>query len=351
MAETAEAGGASELRGHRRWACPLLAIAAMAATLPLVAGYWGALHPAFDALVHFRFHLAALVALLALPLLFFRGWRQIALMALVLSAGAVGSTLTYGGGGLAVAAVSQEPSARYRLLHLNLRYDNATPKAVLSLIGRSNADVVVLTEVSDMWRAELAFIEGAYPHRIVCRARAHIGGVAILSRRPFRHPAATACLDRGSMATASISLGGNTITVAALHLGWPWPFDQHEHVNRVRPALASLGPTAILAGDFNASPWSVTTRMVEAAGGLTAPRWVGPTWLKRPLPDFLRRYAGLPIDHILTKGRVRTLSIERLEDVGSDHLPVLMSFEIEPGSEEQPIMQARTSVKQSYIPE
>ncbi len=313
----------------------------MFATLPLVAGYWGALHPVFDALAHFRLHLAALVAILALPLLFFRGWRQIGLTALILSVAAAGSTSLYGGK-LAEAVASDTPSARYRLLHLNLRYDNATPKAVLSLIGRSNADIVTLNEVSDMWRTELAFIDGAYSHRIVCRARAFIGGVAVLSRRPFRHPAAAACHDRGSMATASISLGGNTITVAALHLGWPWPFDQHEHVNRVYPVLETLGPTAILAGDFNASPWSVTARRVEAAGELTAPRLVGPTWLKRPLPDLLRRYAGLPIDHVLTKGRVRALSIERLEDVGSDHLPVLLTFEIEPGSEEQPVLQAKT---------
>jgi endonuclease/exonuclease/phosphatase (EEP) superfamily protein YafD len=59
----------------------------------------------------------------------------------------------------------------------------------------------------------------------------------------------------------------------------------------------------------------------------------GPTWIHRTLPDFLRRYAGLPIDQVFSKGGVTILSSARLEDTGSDHLPVLIEFTLPPASD------------------
>ena len=54
----------------------------------------------------------------------------------------------------------------------------------------------------------------------------------------------------------------------------------------------------------------------------------GPTWLYWRLPEFLR-FAGLPIDQVFTKGEVIVHSVNTLETVGSDHLPVLVEFSLE----------------------
>ncbi|KFB10618.1 endonuclease/exonuclease/phosphatase family protein [Nitratireductor basaltis] len=316
---------------HLRWLGIACGIAAVLATGPLVMGFWGALHPAFDALSHFRIHLAVLIALLAVPAIFIRGWRMIGLMAVALAVASVTATLNMlNPASQAQAAANGQDGARYRLLQMNLRFDNATPKSVLSLIGRSNADIVTLNEVSTKWQEELGFIKGAYPYQVICQARARVGGVAILSRRPFMHPATAACHERGSLATASVMLGDRVVNVAALHLGWPWPFGQHAQVERARPTLEKLGKTTILAGDFNAAPWSETVRRVLEAGAFSLPQAVGPTWLARPLPDALRRTVGLPIDHVLIKGGLEVHSIARQGDAGSDHLPVLVEFSLLP---------------------
>ena len=66
-------------------------------------------------------------------------------------------------------------------------------------------------------------------------------------------------------------------------------------------------------------------RRVARAGGLSPCRRLGPTWLDRSLPDFLRRFAGLPIDQVFAKGDVEIASAHALEAIGSDHLPVLVS--------------------------
>jgi endonuclease/exonuclease/phosphatase (EEP) superfamily protein YafD len=179
--------------------------------------------------------------------------------------------------------------ATYRLLHLNLRYNNPSPEKVLSLIGRTQPDIVSLTEVSDMWRERLEVIAHAYPHRIVCPPPSRIGGVAMLSRRPFAEGSEPACHERGALAVARIDLSGEAINVAALHIGWPWPFDQPAALPRVTRHLARLRGPGIVAGDFNAAPWSWTVRSIAQETGFRTVEGAGPTWLFLSAPDWLRR--------------------------------------------------------------
>ena len=318
----------------------LLGLAAAVLSLPLVLGFFGALHPLFDSLSHFRIHLAGLLTMTGALLLLFRGWRLNGAIALGLGCAAIVVTLGLPFNGLrAQASAGGEEAARYRLLQLNLRFNNPRPEAVLSLIGGVRPDVVTLEEVSTMWIEKLALTETAYPHRIVCPHRSHIGGVAILSRRPFTG-APPRCLNSGSMAVATVDFGGQAIDVAALHLGWPWPFEQKWQVSKVAPELATLGNRAILAGDFNATPWSMTVRRVAEAGGLKLTRWVGPSWLNRRLPDWMRPYIGLPIDHVMVKGGVLAEAPRRLATAGSDHLPVLVEFSLLPEEQAPSVMQA-----------
>ena len=302
-------------------------------SLPLVAGFFGRLHPAFDSFAHFRVHLAAVLALAALPLLATRSFRLHGLLGAALGCAAILTvTSTSFLPGLGPVQASSQPkdelSPVYRLMQLNLRFDNPEPGKVLSLIGRVRPDVVTLNEVSQMWRAKLALLSSAYPHRIVCTMDNRAGGVAILSLRPFAEGTEGRCLDGGTFATATVDLGGRVVEVGALHLHWPWPFDQFSQIDDVAPLLAAMSETSILAGDLNATPWSAASASVAKAGGMTPAGPTGPTWLYRMLPETLR-FAGLPIDRIFAKGEVAVRSVNRLEAVGSDHLPVLVEFSLE----------------------
>lgn len=325
----------------------LLASGAVLLTLPLVTGFWGRLHPAFDSLAHVRVHLSVLVILMALPGLFLRGWRAIGAGTILLALAAIASAVVPLGGGEARAAEDGAPTgARYRLLQLNLRYDNATPGKVLSLIGEVQPDVITVEEVAERWKPWLALTSGEYPYRIVCPAPAPIGGVAILSRRPFAHSKPARCYDRGSLAVARVRFGGRSVDVAALHLGWPWPFDQPRQIQNIGGALAALQAPAILAGDFNATPWSAAVAHVAEAGRMRILRGIGSTWLLKPLPDLLRRHAGLPIDNLLVKGPLVAETTRKLPPVGSDHLPVLLEFDLRTDATPPAILQ--TEVARNY---
>ncbi|MBB6408136.1 endonuclease/exonuclease/phosphatase family protein [Mesorhizobium sangaii] len=309
-------------------AASLAFIAMMMFSVAVVAGFFGALHPAFDSFSHFRVHLAVLMALCALPLLA-TTFRLQAAAALLFAVAAFATTMSALPQPWPVEAVAKPAGQMvYKLLQMNLRYDNPTPKKVLSLIGRTNPDVITLDEVSAMWTTELSYISSAYPYRILCPYPNGIFGVALLSRRPFAAGTEPHCERRGAMATATVDFGGIGVDVAAIHLSWPWPREQHWQIGELAESLSSLGETAIMAGDCNAVPWSAAVRRVAALGGLTVMPSAGPTWTYIKLPDFLRRFAGLPIDQVFSKGGVTIHSATRLEETGSDHLPVLVEFSL-----------------------
>jgi endonuclease/exonuclease/phosphatase (EEP) superfamily protein YafD len=304
--------------------------------VPLVFGFLGSLHHSLDLFAHFRWHLAVLLALAGLFALLSRAW-SVGVVSLVMAALALATT--QGIAGMPFSGPARIPFEKadgkqpvYRLLQLNLRYDNPTPKEVLSLIGQIRPDIVTLAEVSPMWTAELKLIEAAYPDPQICASDIRIGGGAILSSRPI---SGGRCFDRGTFATAAVNLNGRPVDVAALHLGWPWPSDQWWQIGRLAAPMAMIRGPALVGGDFNAVSWSAAVTAMAKAGGLDIVDPIGASWFYRKAPEWLRPWLGLEIDHVLVKGGIIVHSARILEDVGSDHAPVLIEFSLKPVSEEQ----------------
>lgn len=317
----------------------LVAVLALLATAAALAfGYLGRWHAAFDSFSHFRVHLAVMLVLLGVVVLAMRFWLEAGVavgVGIACLAGTVWLTPV-----TAVEATAADMAApSYRLLHLNLRYNNDTPGAVLSLIGRERPDIVTLNEVSEQWLPWIERLAGSFPHQLVCPEPSRVGGVAILSRRPLIGDGA--CHDRGSMGIADIDLGGRRLTMVALHLGWPWPYSQPWQTERLEPTLQSLtGGDVMLAADLNAVPWSRTAQRIAEAGSLQIVRGIGPTWLSLRLPGAFRPLIGLPIDNVMRRGGVIVRSVERMEAVGSDHLPLLVTFGFAPVPPAEAIEQA-----------
>lgn len=303
----------------------------------LSIGFLGRIHPAFDSVSHFRLHLTALLFVAGAILLATR-FRREGVFALVLALATVAATPGTAVNALISAGANADPAAPeapvYRLLQFNGRFDNPTPEAFLSLIGRTRPDVITMQEVSGMWQTRLAALKAAYPHQIICDARGAVGGVAIVSRRPFAEGTEPGCIDGGAFALASVDLAGQTVQVAAVHLFWPWPFEQPPQIQRLNQLLAGLAPAAILAGDFNAARWSHAVRSMAAVADMRDAGPAGPSWLRRYLPNWLRPWVGLGIDHVFVGEQLVARRLERQDFAGSDHLPILLEFSLrqpEPG--------------------
>ena len=311
-------------------ALPLLLLAAAtAASVPLVIGFFGRLHPALDAFSHFRLHLAGGLLAVAVLLLATR-FRREGIVALALGGAAIavtpGTPVNALFGQTAMAKPRPDDRAVYRLLQLNARYNNPEPSQFLSLVGRLRPDIITLEEVSYMWQGRLEALAATYPHRVHCKG----GELMILSRRPFAAGSVPECSHRDRTAIASFDFGGQTVEVVALHLFWPFPFRQNRQVTSIAPRLAELSPASVLAGDFNAVRWSRTVARVAEASRMHTAGAVGPTWLHRLAPDWLRGSAGLGIDHVLVGSAIDVHALSIPGTAASDHLPVLLEFSVQP---------------------
>ena len=316
--------GMKQTRRPGRLSLALL-IVAVALSVPLVLGLFGAVHPAFDSFAHFRLHLAAATGLGALPLLATVLWRE-GLMAIAFAAAITATTFTNGGRADAAPA-THETGLTFTLLQFNTRFDNADPKALVRLLAREQPDIVTLQEVSVGMRGWLERTRGTYAFQHYCDSHRVIGGAAILSRRPWTAGHSPSCAEDGYVAQATVDLAGTAVDVAAIHLPWPWPHGQADRIAQLEPVLAGLAANAVIAGDFNAAPWSAAMRSVAATSRATVLS-PGATWLGFGLPLALRPLAGLPIDHVLVKGAAALEKPWRLGDAGSDHLPVMLRFAV-----------------------
>ncbi len=300
-------------------------------SVPLVLGFFGRVHPAFDSFAHFRAHIAAIMAAGGI-LLLFTSLRREAAMVTLLGLSALATTIDFSGNVSGSAQSAEADSVTYRLMQINLQQDNPDPKGILQAVARNKPDIITYQEGSEQWQPWLKTLEGSYPYRHQCGTLPYRWGVGILSRRPFSEIGAPVCTGDGVLATALINLGGTNVLVSSLHQSWPWPYKQARQFEMIRPALEPMadahGIPVIIAGDFNATPWSYAVRKIEAASDTKHLKGIGATWLTISLPDGLKKWIGLPIDQVLINESVTLRSIKTDVPSGSDHLPVLLEFSV-----------------------
>ncbi|HSO47063.1 MAG TPA: endonuclease/exonuclease/phosphatase family protein [Rhizobiaceae bacterium] len=300
----------------------ILAIAGISAAI--VAGFVGFVHPALDTAAHFRLHLAAGLFVLAVAAIAMRA-RRAGGAAMVLALAAAASCWQAFPASFAGAA----PQGKlHSLLFFNMRYDNPAPERVIEMIRQTNADLVLLTEYSRMWEPRLVALHGSYPHRYHCAEWRDVGGTVVFSRFPLEPGY---CHAYAALGLARADINGVPVTIGAAHMRWPWPASGPRQLRELRPVLDGLGPDALVAGDFNATVWSDAVASFAHNGGLEIVPGIGPTWMISQVPASLARFMGLPIDNVLAKGAVKVVSAKTLPPHGSDHLPILVTFNVNPG--------------------
>lgn len=272
----------------------------------LAAGFAGRLHPALDSVAAFRLHIAlAAASLWALAwLLRARNAKRVGTVSLAMAVLGLTTTL--------IPAVPPEVTM-LRGYSQNLRFSNPSLDQVEAAIRASEADFVLLQEVNQDNFALLSALEDRYPTRIVCDFRG-VGGVAILTDLPVfgqEH-----CIPGEGLAWVEVQVPDGLVTLASLHLGWPWPYRQAGHVQRLLPKLQALPGRVILAGDFNMAPWGASVARVAEATHTAVVPGLRLTFDRDPL------WPGLPLDHVLMH-RSLAARVQMLGKLGSDHSALL----------------------------
>jgi endonuclease/exonuclease/phosphatase (EEP) superfamily protein YafD len=273
-------------------------------------------YPMADSMAHFRFHLTAVMLLTTVLLMVIHEWRPAGLAAVVTAAGIVGMAPAFPDRGSAGGGDVQTIT----IVQLNLSFRNTTPDAVADFIRGEQADIVTLQEVTAKTGRVIDILADDYPFRVLCSAT-RAGGQAILSRLPRAPGQSKGCTEGEGMAWMRVMAGGQPVSVASLHLHWPYPFGQGRQIDRLEDYLQGLPRPVLLAGDFNAAPWShAVDRISQAtdttvAGGLRFSFDIRVNSWAPPI--------AMPIDHILLPRDMTPLDVRLGPGPGSDHLSIV----------------------------
>ncbi len=294
--------------GMKYWFVLLLTLLGMGVVFGLVGGGLGAVHPVGDSLAVFRAYLTGLALVIA-GLLWGLGAGRMAVI--------IGGVGALAGVTLAIAfwPVASNEGA-FRLYQKNMLFRNADPVALADDIVARVPDFVTLQEVSGANLGVLDVLRPEFPAQNMCEWGS-VGGVAVASRWPMIAGSAF-CSDAGGLGGMQVDTPEGPVWVVSVHLHWPWPLQQEQHVAKMIPDLQALTGKVVLGGDFNMVPWSFRLDQIEGATGTER---LGPAFT-----TLIKANRGLRvvIDHVLvTGGRGRVTQLPRL---GSDHFGLLARF-------------------------
>jgi endonuclease/exonuclease/phosphatase (EEP) superfamily protein YafD len=209
---------------------------------------------------------------------------------------------------------------RIKLIEYNAWGRNANIGADVGWLARQNPDFILMTDTTEPAKAALA------ARGFIC-----VGGVAdsaIFSRmargrEPYAMPWEWPLLPSFSRATFSAPNG--PFTIVATHFKRPTAGGQLEQ----RLALLQLldqydRRRLIVAGDFNATPWSFALRRLDQEIGLERRDRAMFSWPALDAP-----IAFLPIDHVYAGEAWRTVAIQRGPRLSSDHYPLVVTLALE----------------------
>jgi endonuclease/exonuclease/phosphatase family metal-dependent hydrolase len=235
-------------------------------------------------------------------------------------------------------------AAVLRLMTYNVNYANPDPASSLDAIARSDADIVLLQEITPRWQHALdARFATQYPHRTYHIHTRSAGGLAVLSKLPIRDETTLASPNHSWFPAGRLVVTTSFGPLQILHVHLRPAIDDGSWVKgffttpplRLReiqaywPTLAHELPT-VVAGDFNEDPDGTSVAFL-AGHGLSRVATDGPrTW--RYAQDVNGKPADLlkmDIDHVMISSAL-TASDGHVLDAGtSDHRPVIVTLALQ----------------------
>lgn len=289
----------------------------------LALGWLQDLSPIFDSFTHFRLVWSALLAVMFVALIFTRQYILSFLAALTIVA-SMSLTHTYLWPSVSAQASTQGGKADLKILQFNLLWKNPHMQKAISVVLAADADVVVFQESGWTNRTIVDTLRQHFKYATACNTGKN-GRRVILSNLEFDQSFGTLCPRGNALSIARVKVQGQWVSIANVHLRWPWPFSQHRRAHLMQKTLSSVNGPFIVAGDFNAVPWSHIAKRIAAMSGTTIAKEVRLSWGPAITELNFWMPPTLPIDLVMSRG-VTLIERRVLPYGGSDHRPVLNRF-------------------------
>jgi endonuclease/exonuclease/phosphatase (EEP) superfamily protein YafD len=298
----------------------------------LIAALLGKLAWPFDLFAQFRVQYAALFVLFACVLMLLRRFWIAVLAAAGLGVSVV-PLLPYAVGEPVTSAAAATPERTFRLVSFNVWFRNPDMARLAEYLEKSQADVVVLLELTEPQANRLLPLLPTYPHYHMDTSRM---GAAVFTKWPLLSAESVPLSEGGAVAERiMIDWRGTPVSVLGVHLNWPLGARNSKYRNQELAAVVALGKAQrgplLVAGDFNLTPWSEyfgdaleQSGLRDAALGFGLAR----SWPAQFAP------VGMRIDHCLLSRHWNARSTTIGPNLGSDHLPLVADVALQPAMQD-----------------
>jgi endonuclease/exonuclease/phosphatase (EEP) superfamily protein YafD len=229
---------------------------------------------------------------------------------------------------------SSNPTAEnsFTLLVSNIRMENDEKERFHLLVEKYNPHILLITEPDQAWVTSISMLDRDFPYSIKYPLDNHYG-IMLMSKLPLTDSAVNFLVkdDIPSIFTRFTLPSGAIIDFYGVHPEPPQPgtdtYQRDTELLIIGKEIRESGNPTIVAGDLNDVGWSVTSKLFRKYSGLVDPRIGRGLYNTFKVSVPLLRY---PLDHIFYSREFGLLTLERLEDIGSDHFPLLIGLNYEP---------------------
>jgi len=286
-----------------------------------VATVFSGFHRYLELFSHFKVQYLAISIILCFVLLLLRYFKILLVMTIVAALNASFVLPWYVDRDNDVLGVTKT----LKLMHSNVQTSNTEYHKLIDLVRNENPDILILQETSEQWLENLNDLNAVYPY-VKTNPRDDNFGIALFSKLPFETVEETRWgpSDLPSL-HAKVRVSDQIVSIITTHplppTGADYYWSRNLQLIDVADAVRLIDDPIILIGDLNITMWSGDYHQLETDTGLVNARngfGILPTW-----PTFLP-VAKIPIDHCLVSAKFKVEHIEVGQDIGSDHLPLIV---------------------------
>ncbi len=218
------------------------------------------------------------------------------------------------------------------LLVSNVRMDNEDKESFHARVKKYNPDVLLINEPDQEWAASISKLDEDFPFSIKYPLD-NTYGMMLLSKLPLTESSVNFLVkdDIPSIFTKITLSSGNKIDFYGVHPEPPMPgidtWERDTELLIIGKKIKETNNPTIVAGDLNDVGWSMTSKLFRKYSELVDPREGRGLYNTYNVFVPLLRY---PLDHIFYSREFGLISLKKLEDIRSDHFPLLIGLNYEP---------------------
>lgn len=230
------------------------------------------------------------------------------------------------------ATALKSTDEQFSLLLVNVKMTNRNSQELIKIIELKNPDLILAMEVNKWWDAQLKVIEDKYPYSQHTINEVTYGMV-LYSKFPLKELTVNYLQNKKVPSFESIIVlpKGKIISFYCMHPVPPTYFeDLPDNEGQQESALKILGekisarnyPT-LVAGDLNDVVWSHVDELTETKNLLFDVREGRGFYNSYSAETIFMKW---PLDHIFVTNEFRLKSLQRLQDIDSDHYPIFVTL-------------------------